>query len=120
MLVSACENGSSPDEDSLGDKTGQASTSQTQSDSLNHRAFKTVSLFKSSGVLSIFELINQSFTTLLVTTGKARTEQAVCQEMRLLTDVLKLHKLKLNHGRNQMQFKITLKESAKATEQKIS
>ena len=79
-----------------------------------------MSLFKSSGVLSIFELVNVSFTTLLTSSGAARSEQAVCREMRLLADVLKLHKLKLNHGRNQMQFKITLKETAKMTEKKIS
>ena len=55
-LVAACENGSVPDEDS--DLSSQADPSSRQSDSLNHRAFKTVSLFKASGNLSIFELVH--------------------------------------------------------------
>ena len=62
MLVGACENGSAIDEDS---SEQTATSNKAQTDSLNHRAFKTVSLFKSTGVLSIFELMHHSFTALL-------------------------------------------------------
>ena len=65
MLVVACESavpgGVSEDgRDSFSDERVQADGS-SGSDSLNHRAFKTVQLFKSSAILSIYELVSMKF-----------------------------------------------------------
>lgn len=52
--------------------------------------------------------------------GPATQETEVMQELRLLTDVLKLHKLKLKHAANQMQFKIKATEQARVIQEQIS
>ena len=111
ILVAATESGGDQEEQNdIDDKIDN--NAQQKIESLNHKAFKTVSLFKSTAVLSIYELAHQSFTqTLGQVTGQI-DEAQVCTETKLLIDVLKIYKLNLSHGKNQMQFKIKLKEHA--------
>ena len=62
ILVAACENGSSTDEFGSDSATvGRASTAA--SDSLNHKAYKTIILFQSQALLFIFEFIHHAFTS---------------------------------------------------------
>ena len=69
MLVAATENNASGLEDDDVAKAAEQSAAQGQgtatNDSLNHRAYKTVLLFKSSAIFSIYDLCCQSFTALL-------------------------------------------------------
>ena len=91
------------------DGVSHTSKTNTHSDSLNHRAFKTVQLFKSNALLAIFELSHLSLTSMLASDTQLETLQ---QELSLMTDILKLQKLQLSQGRNQMQFKLILSEQA--------
>ena len=80
------------------DGAGHPSQStSTQSDSLNHRAFKTVQLFKSNALLAIFELSHLSLTSMLASDTQS---EALQEELSLMTDILKLQKLQLSQGRN--------------------
>jgi hypothetical protein len=89
LLVSMCENDGECDEDAqIGRQNDQSG------DHLNHRAYQTVSFFKNKALLfSLSSLINifQEETS----KGKASREQ-----VKTLTDCLKLHTLNLRTARN--------------------
>ena len=63
VLVGSCkiDNADFDDADEAG--SGSTPSNASQSDSLSHKSFKTVQLFKSSALLTIFELVNTSFAS---------------------------------------------------------
>ena len=61
VLVGSCKTDNAEFDDSEEAGSGSTPSTASQPDSLSHKSFKTVQLFKSSALLTIFELVNISF-----------------------------------------------------------
>lgn len=65
MLVAATESGNEGLDDEGAGTAAISAAPQGTNDSLNHRAYKTVLLFKSCAILSIYEVCHASFNRLI-------------------------------------------------------
>jgi len=106
LLVSACENGSN--QESEGSVNGDTGSDNPGSDTLNHKAYKTVLLFKNSTLLHIFEVMKDVFVSNL------NNRSELNRVVSILTDCLMMHRLELKTGVNQMVFRTAVSEENKA------
>jgi hypothetical protein len=95
----------------------ETQSSLLSTDSLNHKAYKTVLLFQSTTLLNIFEVLEACLRSCLNTKTDTEYQNKIT---KVLSDCLKLQKMVLKTSKNQMTFSTFKSEESLIQVEKVN